>query len=119
MRMLHFACLVPKAIQVTLPSLSFYRNTSEKNDYISIKIYHFINSGERKLTKSILNFNKWEKGQTDLCEFVFADLGEIEFVTIGLYHLSGNWTLLGKKHGYRLTYSLVRVELRYTSVFPL
>ena len=43
--------------------------------------------GERKLTKSILNFNKWEKGQTDLCEFVFADLGEIEFVTIGLYHL--------------------------------
>ena len=84
-----------------------------------MKIYHFINSGERKLTKSILNFNKWEKGQTDLCEFVFADLGEIEFVTIGLYHLSGNWTLLGKKHGYRLTYSLVRVELRYTSVFPL
>ena len=84
--MLHFACLVPKAIQVTLPSLSFYRNTSEKNDYISIKIYHFINSGERKLTKSILNFNKWEKGQTDLCEFVFADLGEIEFITIGSYH---------------------------------
>ena len=70
-----------------------------------------MNSGERKLTKSILNFNKWEKGQTDLCEFVFADLGEIEFVTIGLYHLSGNWT--------RLTYSLVRIELRHTSVFPL
>ena len=55
-----------------------------------IKIYHFINSGERKLTKSILNFNKWEKGQTDLCEFVFADLGEIEFVTIGLCHQLGN-----------------------------
>ena len=51
---------------------------------------HLINSGERKLTKSILNFNKWEKGQTDLCEFVFADLGEIEFVTIGLCHQLGN-----------------------------
>ena len=75
----------------------------KKTDYISKKIYHFINSGERKLTKSILNFNKWEKGQTDLCEFVFADLGEIEFVTIGLYHPSGNWTLFGKKHGCRLT----------------